>query len=146
MAFLGGIGSGELMVLLVLVLIIFGPKQLPEMARNIAKALRGVRNATDELKQEIGLDEILDPRPTRPARYAQKRAEIPAYLKGEKKPPDLPDPYEELGEKDEDAGQQSPAPDAPPNAPSDTPPDAPPDAPANAVEIPASKPEKDDPQ
>ena len=130
MAFLGGIGSGELMVLLVLVLIIFGPKQLPEMARNIAKALRGVRNATDELKQEIGLDEIPDPRPRRPARYAQKRAEIPAYLKGEEQPPELPDPYQELGEKGEDAVQESQAPEAP----------------TKAEEIPAGKPETDDPQ
>jgi len=60
MAFLSGIGSGELAVVMIIVLLIFGPKQLPEMARSMAKALRGIRRATDEIKEEIGIDKIME--------------------------------------------------------------------------------------
>lgn len=107
LAFLGGIGSGELLVLLVIVLIIFGPRQLPEMARNMAKALRGIRNATDELKEEIGLDEILNPAPSRRSRVVQKPDAIPPYLRGnENQPPPAPDPYEELPEGEQNEHKQ----------------------------------------
>lgn len=52
------IGSGELVLILVLVLIIFGPKQLPDLARSLGKTMRGIRQATDEIREEIGVDDI----------------------------------------------------------------------------------------
>jgi len=52
------IGSGELVLILVLVLIIFGPKQLPSLARSLGKTMRGIRQATDEIREEIGVDDI----------------------------------------------------------------------------------------
>ena len=52
------IGSGELVLILVLVLIIFGPKQLPGLARSLGKTMRGIRQATDEIREEIGVDDI----------------------------------------------------------------------------------------
>lgn len=57
----GGVSSGEILVVLVVVLLIFGPKQLPDLAKTIGQALRGVRKATDDLKAEIGLDELVRP-------------------------------------------------------------------------------------
>ncbi len=66
----GGISSGEILVVLVVVLFIFGPKQLPDLARTIGEALRGARKAAEDLKEEIGFDELMRPdgrrRPQRP--------------------------------------------------------------------------------
>lgn len=58
-AFIGNIGTGELLVILVLALLVLGPKQLPDAARSLARGLRGVRKAADDLRRESGVDEIL---------------------------------------------------------------------------------------
>ena len=53
----GNIGIGELMVILLVVMIVFGPKRLPEIARNMGKFMRDFRRETSaaitELKQGI---------------------------------------------------------------------------------------------
>ncbi len=69
LSLLGGIGSGEIVLIMVVMLLLFGPKQLPELAKTIGNALRGIRKATDDMKEEIGLDEIMDPRPRRVRNY-----------------------------------------------------------------------------
>ncbi len=46
------IGPTELMVILVLALIVFGPKKLPEMGRSIGKGLREFRKAQMDIKRE----------------------------------------------------------------------------------------------
>src|SRR5688572_23981644 len=43
------IGAGELAVILVLALLILGPKRLPELARGIGAVLRASRRQTDEV-------------------------------------------------------------------------------------------------
>lgn len=58
-AFLGNVGGSELLLIMVLVLLVFGPKQLPEVAKTLGKTLKGVRKAADELRQEVGMDEAL---------------------------------------------------------------------------------------
>jgi sec-independent protein translocase protein TatB len=47
------IGAGELAVILVLALLILGPKRLPEMARGIGKFLREFRRQTDDIRSTI---------------------------------------------------------------------------------------------
>jgi sec-independent protein translocase protein TatA len=53
------IGPTELIVILVIALIVFGPKRLPEVGRTVGKSLREFRRATLDLKDElqIGLDD-----------------------------------------------------------------------------------------
>lgn len=60
---MGNIGPGELLVIGVLALLIFGPKRLPEIARSVGKALREFKRATGEFTEELksGLEE---PRPS----------------------------------------------------------------------------------
>ncbi len=59
LAFLGNIGGSEILLILLLVLLVFGPKQLPEVAKTLGKTLKGVRKAADELRRESGLDEAV---------------------------------------------------------------------------------------
>ena len=48
-----GIGPMEILVIVVLILIVFGPNRLPEMARTIGKALKDVKSATSELGKSL---------------------------------------------------------------------------------------------
>jgi TatA/E family protein of Tat protein translocase len=47
------IGPMELIVILVLALIVFGPKRLPEIGRTVGKGLREFQKATKEVRGEI---------------------------------------------------------------------------------------------
>ena len=49
----GNIGFPELLVIMVIALLIFGPKKLPEVGRSIGKALREFRKTSDEIKEKI---------------------------------------------------------------------------------------------
>jgi len=50
---IGSIGSTEILVILLVVLLLFGSKQLPQMARNVGKGLREFQKATQNAKDEI---------------------------------------------------------------------------------------------
>lgn len=47
------IGTQEVFVLLLFVVMFFGAKRIPEIARGLGQGIKYVRNATNELKQEI---------------------------------------------------------------------------------------------
>lgn len=49
------IGPSELILILVVALIIFGPKKLPEIGRTIGAAVREFRKASQDLKNSIDL-------------------------------------------------------------------------------------------
>jgi TatA/E family protein of Tat protein translocase len=53
-----GIGMTELIVILVIALLVIGPKKLPDVARSLGKGLREFRKATTDLKEEFQVDEI----------------------------------------------------------------------------------------
>jgi TatA/E family protein of Tat protein translocase len=48
-----GIGTPELLIILIVALIIFGPKNLPSMGKALGRAIREFRKAAQELKHEI---------------------------------------------------------------------------------------------
>ena len=48
-----GIGLPEMAVILVLALLIFGPKKLPEIGRSLGKAIRGFQQASSEFENEF---------------------------------------------------------------------------------------------
>lgn len=47
-----GLGMPELILILIIALVIFGPSKLPEMGASIGKAIREFRNATKEPDSE----------------------------------------------------------------------------------------------
>jgi sec-independent protein translocase protein TatA len=50
------IGWPELLVILVIALVIFGPKRLPDMGRQLGRGLREFRKATSEIQDHFDLD------------------------------------------------------------------------------------------
>src|SRR5678815_221193 len=48
---------GEITVILLLVLILVGPKKLPDLASGLGKIIRDIRKTTSDVKNEIALDE-----------------------------------------------------------------------------------------
>ena len=54
------VGLPELVIVLVIALVVFGPKRLPEMGQKLGHALREFRSATSEIRSQIGADEIAD--------------------------------------------------------------------------------------
>jgi TatA/E family protein of Tat protein translocase len=53
----GSIGMPELIIILVIALIIFGPRKLPELGRSLGRSLSEFRRASNELKNTLD-DEI----------------------------------------------------------------------------------------
>jgi sec-independent protein translocase protein TatA len=48
-----GIGLPEMAVILVIALLVFGPKKLPEVGRSLGKAIRGFQDASKEFESEF---------------------------------------------------------------------------------------------
>ncbi len=52
-----GIGMSEMLVIVGVALLVFGPHELPTLAKKIAKGVREVRRASDDLRRSIDLDD-----------------------------------------------------------------------------------------
>ena len=50
------VGPTELIVILLIALIVFGPKRLPEVGRTVGKSLREFRKASQDLRDELNLN------------------------------------------------------------------------------------------
>jgi len=80
----GPIGMPELIVIMVIALIIFGPRKLPELGRSLGRSLNEFKRASNELKHT--LDEEI--------RVEEQRSTE------RQQPPDIPRPTV-VGEEDE---------------------------------------------
>jgi sec-independent protein translocase protein TatA len=80
-AFLEFIGTTELIVVLLVALILFGPRKLPELGRSLGQAMSQFRRASDDLKRTWEVEAAADatPRPAaatlRPAEQAEEAAD-----------------------------------------------------------------------
>lgn len=76
-----GVGFTEILVILIVALLVFGPQRLPELARSLGKSLAEFRRASSDLRQS--LYEATDPTrlpPERPAAPAAGAAAPAASL------------------------------------------------------------------
>ena len=53
-----GVGLPEVTVILILALLIFGPKKLPELGKQLGKTLKSLKEASNEFQNEI--DQVMN--------------------------------------------------------------------------------------
>ena len=70
------IGLPEMIIIGVLVILLFGAKRLPELARSLGRSIKEFKHATQGLKDEFDLNKIDEQRsnPTRPANSEQRES------------------------------------------------------------------------
>ena len=51
--FLGDLGGGEIMLIMVVILIFFGANKIPELARGLGKGIREFKDASTEIRKEF---------------------------------------------------------------------------------------------
>lgn len=53
----GNLGMSELLVIMLIVLLLFGPKKLPELARGLGKGLNEFKRAAQDVKNELDVQD-----------------------------------------------------------------------------------------
>lgn len=48
-----GLGAGEILIILIIAFLLFGPKQLPEVGRQVGKAIRSFKDTADDLRKSV---------------------------------------------------------------------------------------------
>lgn len=48
-----GLGAGEILIILVIAFLLFGPKQLPEVGRQVGKAFKGFKDTAEDLRKSM---------------------------------------------------------------------------------------------
>jgi len=48
-----GLGAMEILIILILAFLLFGPKELPEIGRQVGKAVKGFKETADDLRQSV---------------------------------------------------------------------------------------------
>jgi sec-independent protein translocase protein TatA len=74
---IGPFGIWEILIILVVVLLVFGPRRLPEMAKGLGQSVRAFRKELRDMKSELdldGKDEVPPPQPS-PSRAAAATGE-----------------------------------------------------------------------
>jgi TatA/E family protein of Tat protein translocase len=72
-----GLGFTEILVILVVALLVFGPDRLPELARNLGKGLAEFRRASNDLRRSV-MEASEEPRVAKPPLAAAAGSEAPA--------------------------------------------------------------------
>jgi sec-independent protein translocase protein TatB len=60
------LGFGEILIICAVLIIVVGPERLPTLMKTVGKTLRTVRQASQEIKATVGLDELMREDITRP--------------------------------------------------------------------------------
>mgnify|MGYP001335992506 FL=1 len=69
-----GVGLPEVTVILILALLIFGPKKLPEFGRQLGKTLKSLKKASNEFQTEI--DKVMNEPDMEPKKEDNLKGEV----------------------------------------------------------------------
>jgi TatA/E family protein of Tat protein translocase len=106
-----GLGVPELIFILVLALLIFGPKRLPEIGRTLGRGMAEFRKASNDLKRTLNVELALDEQPPPPVQPYRLSPQLDA-LRAPRTPGGV------LAEPLDDHPEPEPLPDSP--APSES--------------------------
>ena len=53
LGFISGIGGWEIVLIMFVILVFFGAKKIPELARGLGRGIREFKDATNEIKKDI---------------------------------------------------------------------------------------------
>lgn len=62
-------GSGEILLIVIAVFLIFGPSKIPEMARGLGKFINDIKRASEDIKHEINREADRQERDKKLAEY-----------------------------------------------------------------------------
>jgi sec-independent protein translocase protein TatA len=95
--FLGELGGGEIMVIMLAVLLLFGANKIPGIARSLGSGIREFKDATDGIRQELERSVQEQAPPVRPQPTAR-----PATKEEPPTSPQTAGPDPKKAEEDED--------------------------------------------
>lgn len=58
--FLGNLGTGEIIIIAIIVLLLFGGKKIPELMKGIGKGVKNFKDGVKGLEDDIKLDDNND--------------------------------------------------------------------------------------
>lgn len=71
------LGSGEIMLIVLAIFLIFGPDKIPGLARSMGKFINEIKHATEDIKKEINLEADRQEREKKLEKYnAQIKADL----------------------------------------------------------------------
>jgi sec-independent protein translocase protein TatA len=84
-----GIGMPELIIILVIILVLFGPKRLPQLGKSLGKTVKSLRDGMDGKEEIEGTDESVPAAPPKAPEQAEAEAakKEPEKAPTEEKPP-----------------------------------------------------------
>ena len=53
------LGFGEIVIICLILIVVVGPERLPSVMKNVGKTMRTVRQASRDLRETVGLDELM---------------------------------------------------------------------------------------
>jgi TatA/E family protein of Tat protein translocase len=53
-----GVGTWEIVVIMLAILLLFGSKKLPEVARGLGKGINEIKKAAEDIKKDLKIDEL----------------------------------------------------------------------------------------
>ncbi|HYE96286.1 MAG TPA: twin-arginine translocase TatA/TatE family subunit [Rubricoccaceae bacterium] len=89
---MGNIGAWELVLIFLVILLVFGAKRIPEIARGMGRGIREFKDATQDIKREITLadqpppPQVGPPSQARAPQYPAQQAYAPPPAQAQPEP------------------------------------------------------------
>jgi sec-independent protein translocase protein TatA len=96
---MGSLGPFEIILIFLVILLIFGAKRIPEIARGLGKGIREFKDATSEISRELTVDDkpnrIQSPRQGEPMARPQQQYQAPVPPPQPETPPPAEEPSQQ---------------------------------------------------